>query len=151
MIIDVHSHAWNFPADFSEGFLQQAARARPGHEVDFSASLDAYRANAPEEVCTVVFGGKAKLSGLWVDDATIAKHIAQDPARLIGFLSVDPTQRGWQDELRFGHQELGLRGIKLMPMYAGFSPDDPLLHPLWEYAELHALPVLLHTGTTFIA
>jgi hypothetical protein len=46
---------------------------------------------------------------------------------------------------------LGLRGIKLLPMYAGFRPDDERLDPLWSYAARHALPVLLHTGTTFIA
>jgi hypothetical protein len=50
-----------------------------------------------------------------------------------------------------GHQELGLRGIKLLPMYAGFQPDDQRLDPLWKYATRHQLPVLLHTGTTFIS
>ncbi len=151
MIIDVHSHAWNFPADFSEDFIHQAGRARPGHPVDFTATYDAYRATAPEDTCTVVFGGKARLSGLWVDDRTVAGYVARDPSRLIGFLSVDPTQDGWGRDLRVGREELGLRGIKLLPMYAGFSPDDPVLEPLWQYAEEHALPVLLHMGTTFVA
>ena len=151
MIIDVHSHAWNFPADFSADFIRQAGRARPGHEVDFSASYEAYRAAAPDDTCTVVFGGKAKLSGLWVNDQTVADFVAQDPQRLIGFLSVDPTQADWRREMRVGHEELGLRGIKLLPMYAGFSPDDGTLEPLWQYAEKHGLPVLLHMGTTFIA
>jgi predicted TIM-barrel fold metal-dependent hydrolase len=36
-------------------------------------------------------------------------------------------------------------------MYAGFSPDDKLLDPLWAYATERRLPVLLHTGTTFVA
>jgi hypothetical protein len=69
---------------------------------------------------------------------------------LIGFLSVDPTQEGWEDELREGHQDLRLKGIKLLSMYAGFVPCDRLLDPLWAYAQKHHLPVLLHTGTTFI-
>jgi len=151
MIIDVHSHAWNFPSDFSDDFLNQAGRARPGVKVDISATYEAYRASAPEDTRTLVFGGKARLSGLWVDDKTVAEYVSRDPARLIGFLALDPTQENWQREMRFGHESLGLRGIKLMPMYAGFSPDDPTLEPLWQYAEKHALPVLLHTGTTFIA
>lgn len=151
MIIDVHSHAWNFPADFSADFIRQANRARPGHEVDLSATYEAYRAAAPEDTRTLVFGGKAKLSGLWINDQTVADYVAKDPARLIGFLSVDPTQENWEREMQAGHEELGLRGIKLLPMYAGFSPDDPKLEPLWRYAESHGLPVLLHTGTTFIA
>ena len=36
-------------------------------------------------------------------------------------------------------------------MYAGFMPDDSMLDPLWSYADQHALPVLLHTGTTFVS
>jgi predicted TIM-barrel fold metal-dependent hydrolase len=36
-------------------------------------------------------------------------------------------------------------------MYAGIQPDEPRLDPLWRYAQQHQLPVLLHTGTTFIA
>lgn len=38
-----------------------------------------------------------------------------------------------------------------MPMYAGFRPDDERFDPLWQYATEHRLPVLLHTGTTFIS
>lgn len=153
MIIDVHSHFWRFPDDFSEDFTRQARRARAGAEVDLTVTYEAYRAQLPadETVKTIVFGGKAKLSGLWIDDQTIANYVAQHPDELIGFLSVDPTQDGWQREMRVGHEELGLRGIKLLPMYAGFSPDDEELEPLWTYAEKMALPVLLHMGTTFIA
>ena len=151
MIIDVHSHAWEYPAHFSDDFRQQAKRAKAGVEMDLTVTSDAYRATAPDDTITIVFGGKAKLSGLWVDDRYVANYVAADPARLIGFLSVDPTQPGWEDELRFGHQELGLRGIKLLSMYAGFRPDDSRLDPLWQYATKHRLPVLLHTGTTFIA
>ena len=151
MIIDVHSHAWNFPSDFSDDFIRQAARARPGHAVDLTVGYDSYRASAPGDMRTIVFGGKARLSGLWVDDQTVADYVARDPERLIGFLSVDPTQDGWEREMRLGREELGLRGIKLLPMYAGFSPDDGKLEPLWQYAGRHSLPVLLHMGTTFVA
>ncbi|HZL91590.1 MAG TPA: amidohydrolase family protein [Pirellulaceae bacterium] len=150
-LIDVHSHAWQFPGDFSEDFIRQAKRARAGTEVDLSVRLADYdRASVPG-VKTIVFGGKARLSGLWVNDAYVAKYAAQAPDRLIGFLAVDPTQQGWERELRAGHQELGLRGIKLLSMYAGFRPDESRLDPLWQYATDHRLPVLLHTGTTFVA
>jgi predicted TIM-barrel fold metal-dependent hydrolase len=150
MITDIHSHAWPFPDAFSADFIRQASAARPGQTVDLTVRLEDYRAAAPEGTRTVVFGGKARLSGIWVPDEHVAAHVARDPARLRGFLSVDPTQPGWEDELRHGHETLGLRGVKLLPMYAGFGVDDPRLEPLWHYAETHALPVLLHTGTTFI-
>jgi predicted TIM-barrel fold metal-dependent hydrolase len=150
-IIDIHSHYWRYPEHFQEDFRSQAKRARAGVEVDLTVTWNSYAQSAPTDVRTVVFGGKAKLSGLWVDDADIADYVSQQPEKLIGFLSLDPTQPGWQQELQFGHQELGLRGIKLMPMYAGFRPDDERLNQLWDYASRNQLPVLLHTGTTFIS
>ncbi len=151
MTIDVHSHFWRFPGDFSADFIRRAQRARGGQAMDLRVRFEDYAASAPAETRTIVFGGKARLSGVWVDDQYVADYVAAHPDRLVGFLSVDPTQDGWERELRAGHEELGLRGIKLLPMYAGFSMDDPRLDPLWRYAERHALPVLLHAGTTFIA
>jgi len=150
MIIDVHSHAWPFPEAFSEDFIRQASGAKAGTTIDISVRYEDYRATAPDKTKTVVFGGKAKLSGVWVDDAYVADYVAKDPERLLGFLSVDPTQPGWQDELRHGHETLRLRGVKLLPMYAGFKACDPELEPLWGYCEKHGLPVLMHTGTTFV-
>ncbi|MFO0867778.1 MAG: amidohydrolase family protein [Pirellulales bacterium] len=151
MIIDVHSHAWEYPRHFHDDFRDQARRARAGVEVDLTVRYDEYRQSAPEDTRTIVFGGKARLSGLWVEDQYVADYVGRHPDRLLGFLSVDPTVDGWEDELRYGHQTLGLRGIKLLPMYAGFRPDDSRLDPLWNYATQHRLPVLLHTGTTFIS
>lgn len=152
-VVDVHSHAWQYPGHFSDAFRDQAKRARGGEEIDLTIRYADYRAAIPEgvDVKTVVFGGKARLSGLWVEDDYVAKYVAEHSDTLIGFLSVDPTQDGFYSDLRRSHEELGLRGIKLLPMYAGFRPDDARLDPLWRYAQRNRLPVLLHTGTTFIA
>jgi len=151
MIIDIHSHAWEYPAHFGDDFRRQAKRARAGVEVDLTVRYEDYRNAAPADTRTVVFGGKAKLSGMWVDDQYVANYVSAHPDTLIGFLSLDPTQPGWEREMALGHRELGLRGIKLLSMYAGFRPDDERLDPLWQYATKAQLPVLLHTGTTFVA
>jgi len=151
MIIDVHSHAWTYPAHFSDDFRRQAKRARAGREIDLTVCYEDYKRKASEDVRTIVFGGKAKLSGLWIDDRFVADYVSAHPDELIGFMSLDPTQKSWEEEMRYGWEKLELRGIKLLPMYAGFCPDDPTLDPLWVYANEHRLPVLLHTGTTFIA
>jgi hypothetical protein len=151
MIIDVHSHAWQYPGHFSDDFRDQAKRARAGVEIDLSVRYEEYAATGAQADRTIVFGGKARLSGLWVDDRYVAQYVAAQSDKLIGFQSVDPTQEGWERELHEGHQELGLAGIKLLPMYGGFRPDEERLDRLWSYARRHALPVLLHTGTTFVA
>ena len=154
MIIDIHSHVWRFPDHFSDDFrLQAAERAKVDEELDLTVRHEDYCDAIPdgEQVLTVVFGGKARLSGLWVDDDYVASCVAEHPHQRLGFLSLDPTQARWEDEMREGHRQLGLQGIKLLPMYAGYQPDDERLDSLWKYATEHQLPVLLHTGTNFIS
>jgi len=151
MIVDVHAHCWPSLECFSEEFLADARRMR-ADPVGMITRYDRYcDAIGGDEVVSLVFGGKARLSGVWIDDDKVANYIAQDPKHMIGFMSLDPTQPNWQDEMRDGHERLKMRGIKLLPMYAGFFPQDPSLDPLWQYATKHGLPVLLHTGTTFVA
>jgi predicted TIM-barrel fold metal-dependent hydrolase len=147
MVIDVHSHYFRDPDHFSSDF---AAQAKKGRNIDLTVRWPEYAATASDASKTIVFGGKARLSGLWVPDAEVAEYVKTQPDRLIGFLSLDPTQPGWQDELEEGHRNLHLRGIKLMPMYAGFSPNCPEFDYVWEYASKNGLPVLCHTGTTFV-
>jgi hypothetical protein len=86
-----------------------------------------------------------------VPDRYVADYCAKHTDTLIGFMALDLTQPTWERELQQGCQELGLRGVKLMPMYAGFRPDDRQYDSFWRYVEDHGLPVLLHAGTTFIA
>lgn len=149
MLVDVHTHFFKYPEHFTDDFRNQARRARTV-EVDLTVRWHEYHATAKQCDKTIVFGGKAKLSGLWVPDADVAAYARQHPDKLIPFLSVDPTQPGWQDELIQGHQDFGMKGIKLLSMYAGFKPNQPELDYLWEYAAKQNLPVLLHTGTTFV-
>jgi len=151
MLVDVHSHYWEYPTHFSDDFKMQARRSRGDVEVDLTVRWEDYSSQARTCDKTVVFGGKAKLSGLWVPDREIAGYVSRHPDKLIGFLSLDLTQPGWQDELVEGHQDLRLKGIKLLPMYAGFYPNDRQFDHLWQYAAKHGLPVLLHTGTTFVS
>src|SRR5215471_17088015 len=119
MLVDVHSHFFRYPEHFSKDFVAQARRAR-NQEIDLTVRWDEYNAQARSCDKTIVFGGKAKLAGLWVPDRDVAAYAKDHAEKVIGFLSVDLAQPGWQDELHEGHQDLKLTGIKLMPMYAGF-------------------------------
>lgn len=148
MIVDVHAHLFDH-SDMDERFLASSEHSKSGG-VDLRARWELYTADAPSDTVAIVFGGKARLSGLWVSDSKVATLARAHPETIVGFMALDPTQPGWQDEMRFGHKELGLRGIKVMPMYAGFDPSSPDCDPLWDYAQKHELPVLSHTGTTFV-
>jgi len=151
VIIDVHAHHWPRPECFSPSFQADARRMRLSAVNLVTDDAAYWAATGGEDVVSIVFGGKARLTGVWVDDAEVAARVARDPSRTIGFMSLDPTQPGWEEEMRDGRERLGLRGVKLLPMYAGFYPQDDRLEPLWRYAAEHRLPVLLHTGTTFVS
>ena len=70
--------------------------------------------------------------------------------KLYGFAGCDPTQPGYMDELRHGIEDLGLVVVKMGPMYAGFDPRDGRCTPVYDYCQERGLPVLFHSGTTFI-
>jgi uncharacterized protein len=149
MLIDIHSHYFKAPEHFRRDFVAQTRRVTHAN-FDLNVRWEDYSAQATACDRTVVFGGKAALAGLWVPDDDVAAYVRSHADKAIGFLSLDPTQAGWEEELHHGHQDLKLKGIKMMPMYAGFYPNDRKFDYLWEYATAHRLPVLLHTGTTFI-
>ncbi len=152
MIFDVHTHAHTRDS-LTQEHLRQAVRILKGKEINLVRRLEDYRAGCrgtSDQVKTIVFGGKARLSGIWTQDLYVTQYCAQDPEHLVPFLSLDPTQNGWRDELVEGHQNLKMKGIKLLPMYAGFYPHSAELDYLWSYASKHGLPVLLHTGTTYV-
>lgn len=151
MIVDVHSHAWKYCEHFSEDLKKQNRRISKDAERDLSARYEKYCAKTDGDVKSIVFGGKAKMSGLWVPDEYVADYVKQAPNKLIGFLSLDPTQPRSEYELKKGHQEFGLRGINLMPAHAGIGPDHPGLNNLWRYATESGLPLFLHNGAPFVS
>lgn len=149
-IFDVHAHYWPNAEGIAEETIRQAERARGG-PVSLVTDYTDYWAHAPQGTRVVVFGGKARRSGFWQEDEVVAELVQREPDRYVGFLTVDLSQPGWMEELERGHQHLKLQGVKLMPMYAGFYPQDRRYDEFWEYVSRYQLPVLLHTGTTFIS
>lgn len=149
MTVDVHAHYWT-PEAIGEDFRQQAERTM-GATVHLVTDFNDYWSNAPSDCRVIVFGGKARLSQLWQDDNAIAALQQSYPSRCIGFLSVDLACENWREDLAHGHQHLRLRGVKLMPMYGGFYPNDRQFDDFWSYVSRERLPVILHVGTTFIS
>lgn len=148
-IYNVHAHAWDPEKHIAPATRAEADRSRGG-PMDLSVDFDTFMAEeAAHFAKTIVFGAKAKLTGYWVPDEYIAEFTGRAPDKLIGFAACDPTQPDALVELRHGIEELGLRGVKMMPMYAGFDPRDPRCQPIYAYCQEQGLPILFHSGTTF--
>jgi hypothetical protein len=146
---NIHSHAWDEALHMEPRTVREAEIAR-GFPLSLTVDREVFLADNEPFAQTVVFGMKARLAGFWVPNDYIAEFISMAPDRLIGFASCDPTQPDYLDELREGIEVLGLSGVKLGPMYAGFDPRDERCNPVYAYCQDRGLPVLFHTGTTFI-
>lgn len=149
MIFNIHSHAWVEELHLAPQTVKEAEVAR-GFPLSLTVDREVFLADNAPFARTVVFGMKARLAGFWVPDEFIAEFVSAAPDRLAGFASCDPTQPKYMEELREGIERLGLAGVKLGPMYAGFDPRDERCHPVYQYCQERGLPVLFHTGTTFI-
>ena len=145
---NIHTHTWNQRLHMADFFVKEAELAR-GYPIDLSVDFDTFMVDAEPFDKVVVFGAKARLNGLWVPDEYVAEFVARAPAKLIGFAACDPTQPNYIDELRIGIDELHLRGVKMMPMYAGFDPRDERCEPVYAFCASRGLPILFHSGTTF--
>jgi uncharacterized protein len=80
-----------------------------------------------------------------IDDqhGELARVRDAQPDVVIPFAAVDPRHDGIVEKtIRLLEQDR-FRGIKLYPP-TGYHPDDPVLRPLYAYAEEHDVPVLTH-------
>lgn len=150
-VADVHVHFFPDESVFDARFISEVKRARGGVDISLVTEMAEYWRQAAGCQKAIVFGGKAKRSGIWVPDEAVAALVSGNREQYAGFMSLDLATEGWEREMRVGVEELGLVGVKLMPMYGGFRPDAEQFRPFWQYVQNQKLPVLLHTGTTFIA
>jgi predicted TIM-barrel fold metal-dependent hydrolase len=158
-VIDLHTHVWDashLDAGFQRAVGGSFAATPTGvllgpdgprcPDADPAAHAAANRAATRVVVLAFDMG----LAGAVVPNEYVADYVASDPARLIGFASVDPTRRDALERLRHAHETLGLRGLKLSAAYQGVHPEDPRMTPLYRYCEANGLPILLHHGATIL-
>jgi predicted TIM-barrel fold metal-dependent hydrolase len=145
---NIHSHTWNAALHMQPETIREADISR-GYPLDLTVHLDTFLEDMAPFDKVVVFGMKARNTGYWVPDEYTADFVARAPEKLIGFACCDPTQPQYMEELTQGIESLGLRGVKMGPMYAAFDPRDPRCEPVYVYCQEQGLPILFHVGTTY--
>jgi hypothetical protein len=147
-VYNIHAHTWDAALHFDVETIRETDIAR-GYPLDLTVRLEPFLEDMAPFEKVIVFGMKARRTGYWVPDNYVADFVAQAPAKLIGFAGCDPTQPMYFDELKLGIEELGLRGVKMGPIYAGFDPRDSRCDVVYRYCQQNDIPILFHTGTTF--
>ncbi len=145
---NIHSHAWDQALHFEEQTVIETDISR-GYRLNLTVKIESFLHDMEPFDRVAVFGLKAKRTGYWVPDNYIADFVAQAPHKLVGFASCDPTQPHYMQELERAVEDLGLQGLKMGPIYAGFDPRDSRCSPIYEYCQVKGLPILFHTGTTY--
>ena len=148
MIVDAHSHVWDYNKHLNKEFIDDYFNNSNG-----SISLTAYPEEHWEAIGknvdkAIVFGLKGKISGIYVDDEYVAEYVSKHPDKLIGFMSIDPTCEGIE-HIKRCCTELKLKGIKTSPVYTNCSLLDSRFLEVFKAASEFNLPVILHMGPTF--
>jgi predicted TIM-barrel fold metal-dependent hydrolase len=149
MIIDLHTHVGEYPGHFSEKMLAEA-RAAWGPDITLGRTLDEhYETTLRVAQRVVVLAFVAPPAGMNVPNDYVADYIKRDPARLVGFGSVDPHDPGAVEEVERMKQDLGLVGCKMGPIYQDVDPLGEAFLGICEALERLELPLLIHQGTTY--
>jgi hypothetical protein len=146
VIVDCHTHLWAIE-HLGRPFVEEV-RGPGGRVPDLTSDPEAHRRGTAAADRTCVFAFWAPRIGVAVPNDYVAAYVRTDPERLIGYLSVDPTEEGALAEVDRAVAELGLRGLKLAPTYQGYHPLDERAFAVYGRAEELGLPVTFHMGTT---
>ena len=150
MITDVHTHFW-IPEHQGPPWTDGLGRVstRLAQDAIDSVTVESYRRQVAPAARTIVFGLQARASGIMVPNDAVAAFVREVGGQTVGFMSVDPTRHDAVAEIERCHADLGLRGIKLGPIYQGTSPLHPLTMRVFSAAERLGLPVMIHQGAIF--
>lgn len=147
-LTDCHTHIAD-PSHIGGDFAADLRRSWGEHSwtgVSYEEHWDAVR----DLRAAVVLAFDAPACGFVVPNEYVAEYVAQHPEKLIGFASVDPGRPDAAERLDQAVHGLGLRGLKLGPIYQGFDPGSEPAMRLFRQAEELGLPVMIHQATTFI-
>jgi predicted TIM-barrel fold metal-dependent hydrolase len=148
-MIDCHTHLWRVGEHIGDFLLDEAARAWGMPREQMDVSPERHRAMAKELDGAIVLGFHAPYMDVVVPNDYLADYVRTDPGRLVGFASVNPVEPGAREELERCYSHLGLKGLKLGPIYQNYDPTDERAYPVYEFAERNRIPILIHQATTF--
>ena len=153
MIIDVHSHSWEYPRDFSDDFRRQAKRAQGRRRSRSDRAVRGLSRRRRRRTCgPIVFGGKAKLSAA-CGSMTGTSRTTSRTIRTRSSASCRSIRRSRAGRTRctrattnsdFAASSCCRCTPASVPTTSGSIPSGGT-------PRSNNLPVLLHTGTTFVA
>ncbi len=150
MIIDVHTHL-STREQWGPVFCAASDSANAQLRVDLQVTPERHAAALQGVDRAIVFGINSLAFGLNTPNEAIAEYVGKYPDKFIGFMSVDPHQENALEEVDRSAKELGLRGIKMSPVYQNYHPHSEIARKVHRRAEELGLPILTHAAFHSIA
>lgn len=147
-IVDCHTHVGL--ADEHVGGVLMADLIRCWGKPLWHVPLEEHTAAMEAVDRAIVLAFDAPDIGVQVPNEYVAAYVQQRPEKFIGFASVDPKRPRAPYLLEDAVRRLGLRGLKIAPIYQHFDPNTTEAYALLEAADALRIPVLWHQGTTFV-
>lgn len=152
VVVDTHSQLWTKEAFSSfPDFMLEMYREIFGDYLTPSLEETIEDMDKAGVAQSVVVAIDAETTiGYKLPNELVADAVKQYPDRLIGFAGIDPRKGKMAiKELRRAVEELGLRGLKILPHLHDVRPNDPIMYPIYEMAQKLSIPVLFHSGTQY--
>lgn len=145
MIIDIHTHT--FPEKIAASALSKL-RAK-SHTISFTDGTISMLARSMADAgigCSVIQPVATKPEQvIHVNDASAKINRTSHETGIISFGCIHPDFEGWHEELA-RISELGIKGIKIHPVYQGVPIDDERYTRILSRAGELGLAVLIHAG-----
>ncbi|MBI2955285.1 MAG: amidohydrolase [Chloroflexi bacterium] len=156
LIIDFHVHASLYYAWYPHliEWMQPVLPTDAKTFIDGTLTPDGARKFFKEEsgldYCVALAEQSPITAGIMTNDATIELCRAID--FFIPFASINPHLVAEPvKELERCVLDLGFKGLKLLPPYQGFYPNERTVYSLYAKAEELGIPVMFHTGSSVFA
>ena len=148
MIVDVHSHMVDSSLHLSDEFKSDLDASWKDHTIH--APPEVHRQAVADVDAIIVFPLNARYSGIVVPNEYVADYVRGAGENVIGFASVDANDPEAPDQLEHAVKQLGLRGLKIGPIYQGYDPLSDGALAMFAKADALSIPIMWHQGTTFV-
>lgn len=162
-VVDMHTHIFWYPDHLSDALVDDSlaskrVKAERSGGRAFLVREDRHANDALPDIHyeatktadkVIVFGIQAPAVGFNVPNEIVATYVKRDPERLEGWASIDPNNPSALDELDHCVNDLGLKGLKVAPVYQHWNPQDKSNWALFRQCSKLSLPVLIHQGATY--
>ena len=146
MIVDVHTHLWDEPEQMGRGTAERLAGLGDAPPQRLDTSPEAYDEAMAPITHSIILGFRSLYLNATIPHEQVARCVARDPAKYLGFAGIDPMDEDLVGSLDQA-QDLGLVGVLISPAAQAYHPTHTRALRLYEQCQRRGLPIVVHPGT----